>query len=181
IQRNSVQSSRLAAAVREFQRSGGTVCDLGSCSIAPRPPRKEPPHRQPRYNGADHRKYVEEEEDLKLLERIKAMRDLGVSHFQAEKHRDQSNHHQADRPEVQPGLPQQPGEMKRLQMRVRHGRRQQHIHLPPSGNTELINDPDSETAGREDGDQAAESRGRGIAAPGKAGHQTSHPANQRSS
>ncbi|WP_226489227.1 hypothetical protein [Pseudomonas sp. B20] len=59
--------------------------DLGSFQVAPRPPRKEPPPRKPRYNGADHRKYVEEEEDLKLLERIKAMRDLGVSHFQAEK------------------------------------------------------------------------------------------------
>ncbi|WP_439851121.1 hypothetical protein ACTACG_07175 [Pseudomonas syringae] len=85
IKRNSVQSSRLAAAVCEFQRSGGTVRDLGSFRVAPRPPRKEPPPREPRYNGADHRKYVEEEEDLKLLERIKAMRDLGVSHFQAEK------------------------------------------------------------------------------------------------
>ncbi|WP_116828848.1 hypothetical protein [Pseudomonas syringae] len=85
IQRNSVQSSRLAAAVCEFQRSGGAVRDLGSFRVAPRPPRKEPPPRQPRYNGADHRKYVEEEEDLKLLECIKAMRDLGVSHFQAEK------------------------------------------------------------------------------------------------
>ncbi|WP_024683691.1 hypothetical protein [Pseudomonas syringae] len=85
IQRNSVQSSRLAAAVCEFQRNGGAVRDLGSFRVAPRPPRKEPPPREPRYNGADHRKYVEEEEDLKLLERIKAMRDLGVSHFQAEK------------------------------------------------------------------------------------------------
>ncbi len=28
--------------------------------------------------------------------------------------------------------------MKRLQMRVRHGRCQQHIHLLPSGYTELI-------------------------------------------
>lgn len=81
----SAKSSELAAAVREFQRSGGTVCDLGSCRIAPRPSRKEPPPRQPRYTGADHRKYVEEEEDLKLLERIKAMRDLGVSHFQGKK------------------------------------------------------------------------------------------------
>lgn len=85
IQRNSAKSSELAAAVREFQRSGGTVCDLGSCRIAPRPPRKEPPPRQPRYNGADHRKYVEEEEDRALLKRIEAMRDLGVSHFKAEK------------------------------------------------------------------------------------------------
>ncbi|PIO96026.1 hypothetical protein CBI55_03625 [Pseudomonas syringae] len=85
IQRNSVQSSRLAAAVCEFQRSGGAVRDLGSFRVAPRPPRKEPPPRQPRYNGADHRKYVEEEEDLALLKRIEAMRDLGVSHFKAEK------------------------------------------------------------------------------------------------
>ncbi|RMO92984.1 hypothetical protein ALQ33_04898, partial [Pseudomonas syringae pv. philadelphi] len=44
-----------------------------------------PPPRTPRYNGADHRKYVDEEEDLKFLDRIKAMRDLGVSYFQAEK------------------------------------------------------------------------------------------------
>ncbi|MCF5715470.1 hypothetical protein I9H06_10905 [Pseudomonas tremae] len=48
--------------------------------------------------------------------------------------------------------------MKRLQSRVRHGRRQQHIHLPPSGYTELINGPDPETAGRDYGDQAAEGR-----------------------
>lgn len=86
IQSNSAKSSELAAAVREFRRRGGTVRDFGSCRVAPRPPRKEPAPRQPRYNGADHRKYVEEDEDLKLLERIKAMRDLGVSHFQAEKH-----------------------------------------------------------------------------------------------
>ncbi|MCK0547886.1 hypothetical protein ACTMQT_19625 [Pseudomonas syringae pv. aptata] len=85
IQANSAKSSELSEALNEFQRSGGTVRDLGSFQVAPHPPRKEPPPRKPRYNGADHRKYVEEEEDLKLLERIKAMRDLGVSHFKAEK------------------------------------------------------------------------------------------------
>ncbi|MCJ2375136.1 hypothetical protein [Pseudomonas sp. RGM 3321] len=85
IQANSIKSFELSQAVNEFQRSGGQVRDLGSFRVAPRPARKEPPPRKPRYNGADHRKYVEEEEDLKLLERIKAMRDLGVSHFHAEK------------------------------------------------------------------------------------------------
>ncbi|MGN2413117.1 hypothetical protein ACTACG_07580 [Pseudomonas syringae] len=82
---STIHSSRLTAAVCEFQRSGGTVRDLGSFRVAPRPPRKEPPPRKARYNGADHRKYVEEEEDLKLLDRIKAMCDLGVSHIQPKK------------------------------------------------------------------------------------------------
>ncbi|WP_258081726.1 hypothetical protein [Pseudomonas syringae] len=50
-----------------------------------RPPRKESPPRKPRYNGEDHRKYVEEEADLALLKRMETMRDLGVSHFKAEK------------------------------------------------------------------------------------------------
>ncbi|MCH5518979.1 hypothetical protein [Pseudomonas syringae] len=85
IQANSAKSSELSEALNEFQRSGGTVRDLGSFQVAPRPPRKEPPPRKPRYNGADHRKYVEEEEDQALLKRIEAMRDLGVSHFKAEK------------------------------------------------------------------------------------------------
>ncbi|QXW46889.1 hypothetical protein [Pseudomonas amygdali] len=85
IQANSIKFYELSQAVNEFQRSGGKVRDLGSFRVAPRPPRKEPPPRKPRYNGADHLKYVEEEEDLALLKRIEAMRDLGVSHFQAEK------------------------------------------------------------------------------------------------
>ncbi|KPY61401.1 hypothetical protein [Pseudomonas amygdali] len=85
IQANSIKSYELSQAVNEFQRSGGQVRDLGSFRVAPRPPRKEPPPRKPRYNGADHRKYVEEEEDLALLKRIEPMRDLGVSHFKAEK------------------------------------------------------------------------------------------------
>ncbi|KTB90221.1 hypothetical protein AO073_27120 [Pseudomonas syringae ICMP 11293] len=85
IQANSAKSSELSEALNEFQRSGGTVRDFGSFQVAPRPPRKEPSPRKPRYNGADHRKYVEEEEDLALLKRIEAMRDLGVSHFKAEK------------------------------------------------------------------------------------------------
>ncbi|KPW59220.1 Unknown protein sequence [Pseudomonas caricapapayae] len=46
------------------------------------------------------------------------------------------------------GLASGQGSMKRLQSRVRHGKRQQHIHLPPSGYTELINGHDPETAGR---------------------------------
>ncbi|MBP1140207.1 hypothetical protein JOE29_002158 [Pseudomonas sp. PvP009] len=85
IQANRAKSSELSEALNEFQRSGGTVRDLGSFQVAPRRPRKEPPPRKPRYNGADQRKYVEEEEDRALLKRIEAMRDLGVSHFKAEK------------------------------------------------------------------------------------------------
>ncbi|MEX5566519.1 hypothetical protein Q1J55_01710 [Pseudomonas syringae] len=84
IQANSAKSSELSEALNEFQRSGGMVRDLGSFQVAPRPPRKEPPPRKPRYNGADQRKYVEEAEDLALLKRTEAMRDLGVSHFKAE-------------------------------------------------------------------------------------------------
>ncbi|MEQ4285719.1 hypothetical protein [Pseudomonas syringae] len=61
-----------------------TSCPGSVDHYTPRPPRKEPPPRKPRYNGADQRKYVEEEEDLALLKRIEAMRDLGVSHFKAE-------------------------------------------------------------------------------------------------
>ncbi len=71
--------------LNEFQRSGVTVRDFEAFQVAHRPPRKEPPPRKQRYNGADHRKYVEEEEDLALLKRIEAMRDVGVSHFKAEK------------------------------------------------------------------------------------------------
>ncbi|WP_346399956.1 hypothetical protein [Pseudomonas syringae] len=85
IQANSIKSYELSQAVNEFQRSGGQVRDLGSFRVAPRPARKEPPPRKPRYNGADHRKYVDEQQDLAMLKQIEAMRDLGVSHFKAEK------------------------------------------------------------------------------------------------
>lgn len=85
IQHNSAESARLAAAMAEFERSGGRVRNLGSFSIAAKPLRKEPLARKPRYNGADHRAYTDELEDLRLLDRIKSMRDLGVSHYQAEK------------------------------------------------------------------------------------------------
>ncbi|AAY37887.1 hypothetical protein [Pseudomonas syringae] len=85
VQANRAKSSELSEALNEFQRSGGTVRDMGSFQVAPRPPRKESPPRKPRYNGADHRKYVEGEKDLALLKRIEAMRGLGVSHFKAEK------------------------------------------------------------------------------------------------
>ncbi len=47
IQANSAKSSELSEALNEFQRSGGTVRDLGSFQVAPRPPRKEPHPRKP--------------------------------------------------------------------------------------------------------------------------------------
>ncbi|MEE3929689.1 hypothetical protein V2I84_05360 [Pseudomonas viridiflava] len=41
IQRNSIESNRLAAAMAEYQRRGGQVRQVGVFEFSPKPPRRE--------------------------------------------------------------------------------------------------------------------------------------------
>jgi hypothetical protein len=84
---HKLNAARLAAQIEQYFSAGGQAEVLESFKFEPRPPRNEaaPVVKRSRPNGAQFRQYNDETSDRVLLERITAMRDLGVSQWTSAK------------------------------------------------------------------------------------------------
>jgi hypothetical protein len=84
---HKLNAARLAAQIDQYFSAGGQAEVLEPFRFEPRPPRNEPAPtvKRPRPNGAKFRQYNDESSDRVLLERITAMRDLGVSRWTSAK------------------------------------------------------------------------------------------------